>query len=158
MFNFNITNISKVNLKDYLFFCVQIIKEVKQKLNIIYDFELNLIFNSIEKQIKFNKKYRNKNYAADVLSFRLEEQGFNFSQIEEIKNLGDIYICVDVIKSDLVSIKNINQLDYQILFLFLHGFLHLLGYDHYYKNEKLEMFKIQDDVLKAINIKKDIFI
>ena len=57
---------------------------------------------------KLNKKFRNKNKATDVLSFELDS-GY----------LGEIVICPEVVKTEQEMVK-----------VFIHGILHLLGYEH----------------------------
>src|SRR5687767_1355694 len=68
---------------------------------------------------QLNKKYRRKDYATDVLSFAPEEKGVG---------LGELVLCEPVVRRQAkehgISFKK--ELDY----LIIHGFLHLLGYDH----------------------------
>lgn len=79
-------------------------------------YELSLVFIN-KKEIKFlNKKYRNKNEATDTLSFSLD------------KNLGEIFICKEIAEKK----KN------PILFLVIHGCLHLKGLHHGVKMEAYE--------------------
>ena len=59
---------------------------------------------------KLNKRFRQKDKATDVLSFDLNEEGY----------LGEIVICPEVVKE-----KN-----EEIIAVFVHGILHLCGYDH----------------------------
>ena len=79
---------------------------------------LSLVFVSREEIKKLNKKFRKKNRATDVLSFNLNEP----------KHLGEIVICPDVVKENArkigVSAKS------ETMKVFIHGILHLLGYDH----------------------------
>jgi probable rRNA maturation factor len=67
-----------------------------------------------------------------------------------LQDLGDIFICYPV------TIKQAKEkkisLEKEICFLFLHGLLHLLGYDHEKENDKKIMFSLQDKVLGQINI------
>ena len=67
---------------------------------------------------KLNKKFRNKNKPTDVLSFNINEDSC----------LGEIVICPDVAKENAkkfgVAVKH------EVMKLFIHGILHLLGYDH----------------------------
>jgi probable rRNA maturation factor len=75
---------------------------------------LSLAFVSKEEIAKLNKKFRKKNKATDVLSFNLNEKDY----------LGEIIICPDVVK------------DGEMMKVFIHGILHLCGYDHE-KTEKM---------------------
>ena len=72
---------------------------------------------------ELNKKFRKKNKPTDVLSFNLQSKGY----------LGEIIICPDIVKENAkkygVTTKS------EILKVFVHGILHLCGYDHE-KSEK----------------------
>lgn len=83
---------------------------------------LSLAFVSKEEIKKLNKKYRKKNKATDVLSFDLTT---NYKLPTKNSYLGEIVICPEVVKEKKED----------ILRVFVHGILHLLGYDHK-KNEK----------------------
>lgn len=104
-----------------------------------------------EQRIKeLNQKYCGKNQSTDVLSFPLH----NKIGIESIENaiisLGDIFICLSVAKKD--ASKEGRSLDSELAFLTVHGFLHLLGYDHEKTTaEKKKMFTLQDKILSKIS-------
>ena len=91
-----------------------------------------------------NKKFRKKNNPPDVLSFP-------FYSVEELKKnkdkkiyLGDIAISYQFVK------KRSNSSSFEIEFdkLWLHGYLHLLGYDHIKNSDYFKMKKIEDKILK----------
>ncbi len=149
---------------------IEIVNQTKNKINDVYYEKINLVFDytisflnikdSIQlstifvdpkKQVELNKKYRNKDYVADVLSFAMEENDMiNLSNITGIRELGDIFICYD--KALEQSKKYEHSLIREICFLFLHGFLHILGYDHINKADEIVMFKIQKEVLNYLGI------
>jgi len=88
-------------------------------------FELSLVFtNSIEMK-KLNLSYRNLNSPTDILSFPLS------------KKSGEIFICPSETKKMMTKFKR----DYKnfLAFLFIHGCVHLRGYDHGDKMEKVEL-------------------
>ena len=86
-----------------------------------------------------NKEYRNKDKSTDVLSFPMEDEIM----------LGDIAISVDTAKRQAEEAE-IN-LDRETAFLFIHGLLHLLGYDHETSQEdEAEMFALQEKILKKL--------
>ena len=60
-------------------------------------------------------------------------------------DLGEIYICYDVASTN--AKKYGNTLDRELCFLFVHGLLHLLGYDHQTKEQEEIMFSLQDKIL-----------
>jgi len=82
-----------------------------------------------------NQKYRDKNKATDVLSFPLLSKIDKKSQISGIMALGDIFICLPVAKED--AKKEGMVLNLKLALLTIHGFLHLLGYDHEKQKEAL---------------------
>ena len=80
-----------------------------------------------------NKQYRGKNYATDVLSFESEDPS----------SLGELVICPQVIAEQAKEHGLTIQLE--LGYMVLHGFLHLLGYDHEAtENEAELMFELQD--------------
>lgn len=94
-----------------------------------------------------NKQFKNKSVPTDVLSFPAFEfnKGKNFNYKEMAKeidkddgliSLGDIAICKKIAKEQAKSFKH--SFKREICFLALHGFLHLLGYDHSSKEEKMK--------------------
>ena len=81
---------------------------------------------------KLNKKFRNKNKATDVLSFPSEKK----INIKKSPYIGDIVISYDFMnKPKALSILEFKN---KVTKIFIHGFLHLLGYDHI----KLKDFKV----------------
>jgi len=107
-------------IKSYPRFPYQEIKEtiLGQK------YQLSLNFIGTNRAQKLNTTYRKKTYVPDVLSFPLDN------------NCGEIYICPEI---SYPAAKNFNLTkDGYIAFLFIHGLLHLKGYDHSDTMESLE--------------------
>ncbi|MEI7424646.1 MAG: rRNA maturation RNase YbeY [Candidatus Staskawiczbacteria bacterium] len=97
---------------------------------------ISLAFVEKEEIQKLNNKFRNKDKATDVLSFELNDKGY----------LGEIIICLEVVrenaKKDKVTVKS------ELLKVFVHGILHLCGYDHEKSNKEAEeMEKKQEKYL-----------
>ena len=90
-----------------------------------------------------NKKYRKKNKATDVLSFHLTEN----EQLKQ-KYLGDIVISVQ--KARLQAKERSVSVEEELLMLLIHGFLHLIGYDHEKLKDEKIMFSLQSKILKKI--------
>ena len=81
---------------------------------------------------KLNKKFRNKNKATDILSFPSEKK----INMKKSSYIGDIIISYDFMnKPKALSILEFKN---KVTKIFIHGFLHLLGYDHI----KLKDFKV----------------
>ncbi len=110
-----------------------------------------------EEEIQYlNKTFRNKDIVTDVLSFNTPQLDINLEGFDDEEegffeqSLGDIVICVQKAQEQA---KEIGQsLKQELVFLFVHGLLHLLGYDHELskEDEKL-MFGLQDQIIMKIN-------
>lgn len=95
-----------------------------------------------DKEIQnLNKTYRKKNKPTDVLSFYIDKK----QQIEQ-KYLGDIVISTDTAIKQ-AKIKNV-PIESELILLFTHGYLHLLGFDHIKDKDAKIMFKYQNEILK----------
>ncbi len=89
---------------------------------------------------RLNKKYIGKNSPTDILSFpTFSEEVLAKINFSKPIFLGEIIICPDVIRED--SHKDGVSYDREMTFVFSHGILHLLGYEH-----SEEMFALQDKV------------
>ena len=77
---------------------------------------------------KLNQKYRGKNRVTDVLSFSLHEDLRRLKSWEGGLLLGDIFICREVARKQASNLRR--TYSEEVILLFIHGFLHLLGYDH----------------------------
>ncbi len=129
-------------LKEFL---VQVAKDEKLD-NIIY----NVIIINNEKIREINREYRNIDRETDVISFALEdEKSFNRT---DIRVLGDIYISIDKARSQALEYGH--SFKRELYFLAVHGFLHLLGYDHMKKEDEDVMFKKQEEVLSRYGIER----
>ncbi|MBQ3435476.1 MAG: rRNA maturation RNase YbeY [Bacilli bacterium] len=93
---------------------------------------------------KLNRDYRNIDKATDVITFALEDEK-DMILPDKMRILGDIYISLDKAKEQALEYGH--SLKRELTFLAIHGFYHLLGYDHMTKEEEKEMFKKQKEVL-----------
>ena len=93
---------------------------------------LTILLSSNKNIKKLNRKFRNKNKTTDVLSFPSEKK----INIKKSPYIGDIIISYDFMnKPKALSILEFKS---KVTKIFIHGFLHLLGYDHV----KLKDFKV----------------
>lgn len=100
---------------------------------------------SNNKNIKrLNKKFRNKNKHTDILSFPFKQKQ---KKIKE-DYLGDIIISYNYMNKP----KNLNTYDFKekVTKIFIHGFLHLLGFDHIKKKDYLKMFDEEEKIFKSV--------
>ena len=94
---------------------------------------------------KLNKKFRNKNKATDILSFPSEKK----LNIKKFYYLGDIIISYEFMNKS----KNLNNLEFKkkVVRIFIHGFIHLLGYDHVNFKDFKKMINEENKIYKTID-------
>jgi len=115
--------------------------------------ELSLTFVDNPTIHKINLEYRGKDYPTDVISFALEEITEEEVPIigEDVPRvLGDIIVSVPKAVSQAEEYGH--SFEREIGFLIVHGFLHLLGYDHMEKADEQEMFALQEDILNKFGL------
>lgn len=105
-----------------------------------------------------NKQYRNINKATDVLSFPMFEK----DELEtKIKNKD--YVCEDVLGDIIISIEKVQEqaeeyghsFERELSYMIVHGFYHLMGYDHIKEEDKKVMRPKEEKVLNDLKIKRD---
>ena len=121
----------------------------KEKLENTY-FNLIIVDNNYIHEL--NKKYRNIDRPTDVITFALEDENSIVLPGED-RILGDIYISID--KAREQSKEYQHSLLRELSFLAVHGFYHLLGYDHQTKEEEKIMFQKQEEVLEEYGIRRE---
>ena len=99
--------------------------------------------------IEINRDYRNIDRSTDVISFALEDS-VEFYIEGMPRALGDIFISYDHAKMQAKEYEH--SVYREMCFLFMHGILHLLGYDHMEEDEAKEMFALQNEILDSLNI------
>ena len=121
---------------------------VKEKLeNVIF----NVIIVDNDYIHELNKNYRNIDRETDVITFALEDEKDMVAPVGE-RVLGDIYISIDKAISQAEEYGH--SLLRELSFLAVHGFYHLLGYDHMTEEEEKVMFAKQEEVLHECEIER----
>ncbi|QQC96107.1 rRNA maturation RNase YbeY [Mammaliicoccus sciuri] len=115
--------------------------------------ELSISFVDEEEIQAINRDYRDKDKVTDVISFSLEEDEPEIEGLDMPRVLGDIIICLEVAKEQAESYNH--SLSRELGFLALHGFLHLLGYDHMTEEDEKEMFSRQDEILNEFGLTRE---
>ena len=127
-----------------------VIKTVLKTEGLSLDYEISISFVGKDEIHKLNKEYRKVDRPTDVLSFPMDADFF----IEGIDTmLGDIVICMDIAKEQAEEFGH--SLDREIMYLTAHSCLHLLGYDHMDKEEKLAMRSREKEVMKSLGVFKN---
>ena len=115
--------------------------------------ELGIIFTDDLGIQEINRIYRNKDVPTDVISFALTDVDDNIIYDEEIpRALGDIYISIERTREQAQNYNH--SFRRELVFLILHGFLHLCGYDHLTKAEEEVMFSLQNEILATFQINR----
>lgn len=143
--------------KDTTFDCfetsfIAILEKTKQLLSIDKDYECSVIFVDSQQIHQVNLQYRNIDRPTDVISFALKDSTEEFELAELEDELGDIFINLEAVVNQAKEYRHSQARE--ICFLFTHGLLHLLGYDHMQLEDEEKMFKLQDDILDEFNFKE----
>ncbi len=147
MITFNVVNMTNEEVTPYTIFFSAICQKVVEHLKIAKPYELSIIFVDDDKIKAINRDYRGINEITDVISFAALDDQTMFVSGDD-NELGDIFIAINAIKRQAVLYQH-SELR-EASFLFTHGLLHLLGYDHIDKQEEQAMFAQQDLILDDI--------
>lgn len=127
--------------------------------------EVDINFVTKDEIRSLNKKYLGKDKPTDVLSF----PNFNFEPMKKLKlraykrdispdshllMLGDIMVSSDVAKEN--AIKMDHSFEREVCHLVVHGFLHLIGFDHIKEKDRIIMQALEKMILKKYGIVEDV--
>lgn len=112
--------------------------------------EFNVIIVDNKKIHELNKEFRGIDRPTDVITFALEDN--EDFPVMETRILGDIYISLDKAKGQAIEYGH--SFLRELSFLSIHGFLHLLGYDHMVEEEEEVMFGKQEEILNGFGIER----
>ena len=114
--------------------------------------EISVTFVDLEEIHQLNLQFRNVDKPTDVLSFPQFEDKSEFPEEGEIC-LGDVVICLQRAEEQAEEFGH--SFEREILYLFVHSLLHLLGYDHMEEEEKAEMRKKEEQVMEKIGLTRE---
>lgn len=126
-----------------------VIRATSEKLN-VKDSIVSIVLVDDERIQEINKTYRNVDRPTDVISFAFMDEETNPDN--GITDLGEIYISLD--RAHFQSEEYGHTFKRELAFLTVHGLLHLLGYDHMEKEDEIEMFSLQDEILGILKIER----
>jgi len=136
----------KIKNKDFFFnsivsFFPKKYRFIKKKVS------LTILLSNNKNIQKLNKKFRNKDKPTDVLSFPSEKK----INIKKSPYLGDIIISYEFMNKP----KTLDSLEFKnkVIKIFIHGFLHLLGYDHIKLKDFKRMIKEEEKIYNIIKTK-----
>ncbi|WP_149093288.1 rRNA maturation RNase YbeY [Paenibacillus terrae] len=131
------------------------------KVEGVTDGEVALTFVNDEQIHELNRNYRGIDRPTDVLSFAMKEAlDEELEIIYELDNEGPLDDVPDVLGDIIISVQTAqaqseeygHSIEREIGFLFVHGFLHLLGYDHQDEASEAEMMGKQEAVLAQVGL------
>lgn len=134
----------------------KLLQHAAKILEIEDEAELSVTFVTNEAIHEINRTYRQKDAPTDVISFALEEIGEGETPIiaEGMPRvLGDIIISTD--RTIEQAEEYGHSFERELGFLAVHGFLHLLGYDHMDPEDERVMFGKQDEILNSFGLTRD---
>ena len=108
---------------------------------------LTLLLSNNQNIKKLNKIFRKKNKSTDILSFPLDKK----IKISKNTYLGDIIISYNYL--DKPRSQNLKSFKEKVTKLFIHGFLHLLGFDHKKNKDYSKMLKEENLLFKSVQSK-----
>lgn len=120
----------------------------------LYDYKIyvSVILSDEEYIKKINSEFRNIPKVTDVLSFPMFEK----DEIELAKDkeevLGDIIICLKRVEEQAKEYGH--SFEREFAYMLVHGFYHLMGYDHMEEEEKKEMRAKEENILSKVNFVK----
>ena len=142
------SNLWNKKIKKENFFFNSLVQFLPRKYRFIKKkVRLTLLLSNNKNIKKLNKRFRNKNKPTDILSFPSEKK----LNIKKSPYIGDIVISYEFMNKP----KILNTLEFKskVAKIFIHGFLHLLGYDHIKLKDFKKMMKEEEEIYKFIKIK-----
>ena len=136
----------KLNKKDFFFknICNAFPKKYKffnKKIS------LSLLLSNNKKIKILNRKFRNKNKSTDILSFPFSKK----IKISKNMYLGDIIISYNYL--DKPKSQDLESFKQKAIKIFIHGYLHLLGFNHIKNKDYLKMLKEENFLFKSVKSK-----
>ena len=145
-----VLNRTNENLDLYSNLFKKISRSAEKLLKLDEDYEISVTFVRSRTIHAINRDYRGIDRPTDVISFAIQDDLEDFE--EENKDLGDIFINIDYARKQAKEYGH--SYEREICFLFTHGLLHCLGYDHMEEKDAEVMFKLQDEILDPIQPRK----
>ena len=115
---------------------------------------INVLLTNPENIKKINKEQRKIDKETDVLSFPMfEKEEISKINGEQLDVLGDIVISLERVREQAIEYGH--SFERELAYMVVHGFYHLMGYDHMEEEEKNEMRKKEENILNKLNITRE---
>ena len=118
----------------------------------LYDSKMyiSIILTDEENIQKINKEYRDIDKSTDVLSFPM----FEPEEIDEAKKreevLGDIIVCIPIVRKQAIEYGHSEEREFA--YMLVHGFYHLMGYDHMVEEDKVKMRAKEEIIMNKLGL------
>ena len=141
--------------KEYIDFIQKVIRQafVEEGIDKL-NWYMNIILTNPENIRKLNKEYRQIDQETDVLSFpmfekeEIEDRKGKENKIPEV--LGDVIISIPRVKQQAIEYGH--SFERELAYMLVHGFCHLIGYDHIEEEDKKIMRKKEENILEKLRI------
>lgn len=110
--------------------------------------ELSIVFADSETIRELNLQYRGKNAPTDVLSFAMSGGGWPETAVTL---LGDVMICPEIVRLNALELGL--SFEEELVFVLVHGILHLFGYDHMDTASEEAMKKMSDSIISSLKLR-----
>ena len=148
MININVLSEEKAwskKIKNKKIFFEKICQNFPKKYKFINKkISLSLLLSNNKCIKKLNKHFRNKNKATDVLSFPFSKK----VKISKQTYIGDIIISYNFVNKP--QSQNLKSFKKKLIKIFIHGFLHLLGFDHFKNKDYIKMRKEEEKIYQSV--------
>lgn len=128
----------KINKKRILNFSNKIIDQLSPTRSLSF----SISFVTPKESQELNLKYRAKDKPTNILTFKVGDT----KDKDEIADLGDIFLCSDIINKEAIALDEKNRTE----FLIIHGILHLFNYSHESDEDATIMESAEEKILKEI--------
>ena len=136
------------SLNNYQTIYEQLLEKTLTHLSLDFDPYLSVTIVDNDYIHEINRQYRHIDRPTDVISFAFLDGNADKEVLlhsHQMVVLGDIYISYQ--KAEEQAKTYGHSLERELKFLFVHGLLHLLGYDHMNEEDEKVMFRLQDEIL-----------
>lgn len=141
LININFNNFYHSDYDKYVKVYAELATLTYKYLKLNNEYEISVILVDNKEIHRINLDYRAKDYPTDVISFEND----NKELVDGIIELGDVFISVDKALEQAQIYQH--SIERELSFLFVHGLLHTIGYDHMSDEDEKEMFAIQEVIL-----------
>lgn len=147
------SNLGPQDLNSYEETFFKLAQKVFSHLNVNDNYLIDVAIVDNKSIQEINRDYRNKDCPTDVISFAFLDDKKEIFNTDCPNSLGQIIISYERANEQASAYKH--TLMREMSFLFVHGLLHLLGYDHMKKCDELIMFSIQNEILGGFRMEKE---